>query len=203
MAQAAYLVTIKSSGTPTVFLNATTTNISGNVYQINATTRRILDPNTTPAIKIGSLTVTTGFVIDYLFGLVTFTNPPTGAVSVSGRYMPVTNVGGCYEYSLDIGGDMLDKTDLSSTGYRSKQLGMNDVSITLSRYDDLSKIFKTSRQDRENVLIEIRPDSSDIIRGWFVIDSTSSSADVSSLESESITLQLAENPIPNSTFSWR
>ena len=196
MGQAAYRALIKASGTSTSFTDEPASNTSGNSYRIDDSTKQILDRAVAVVVEVGGTVVaSTEYKIDYLFGIVTFTSSQTGNVTVTGNYIPTVSVAGANQYSVDITGDILDNTNFvdsqSNGGYRTRQYGMLDVSANISRFDDLAKTFKTKLENRKVVLLEIQPaGGTETIRGWFVIESSNSQGEISSLEVESLTFQL-------------
>ncbi len=110
-------------------------------------------------------------------------------------YLPVSFLAGAKQYSINFTGDIIDVTNYPEAcrngGFRTKTYGMNDVSIELSRFYDLDKKFITKLNNRQKVLIYIIPHASEIIVGWFIPESDGLSGDISSLEEESLTFQLA------------
>jgi len=203
MAVASYNTTIKAGGTPTTMTDEDMSVVTGNQYQIDDATKQILDRDTDVTVKVDGTTVdNSNYSIDYLFGMVTFTSSQTGDVTISGKFIPTTAVGGASQYGLNISSDILDKTDFETTGFRSKDYGLSDVSVTLERFDDLAKTFKDKILNREGLMIEITPGGgSEKIRGWYVPESANNAGDVSSLETEALTFNLNGNI--KSAFSWR
>lgn len=200
---ASYNTTIKVGGTPTTITDEAMSVVTGNQYKIDATTKQILDRDTSVTVKAGGTTVgSSNYTIDYLFGIVNFTSSQTGNVTISGKFIPTTAIGGASQYGLNISSDILDKTDFETSGFRSKDYGVSDVSVTLERFDDLAKTYKNKILNRKSVLIEITPGGgSEKIRGWYIPENANNTGDVSALETESLTFNLDGNV--KSSFSWR
>lgn len=207
MGQAAYRTVVKASGTSTSFTDEATSNVGGNKFQIDDATKQVLDRSVAVVVEVdGSAVASTEYEVDYLFGIVEFNDAQTGDVTVTGNFIPTVSVAGANQYSVDITGDVLDNSNFadanSNGGYRTKQYGILDVAANIGRFDDLAKTFKTKLENRQVVLLEIKPgNGTETIRGWFVIESAGSQGEINSLEVESLTFQLDGDT--KSAFSWR
>ena len=205
MSKAAYKTTIKSGGVSTAFVDEATSALGGNTFQITDLARQVLDRNVAVVVyDDGDVVIPSS--IDYLFGIITLAGAANGDITVDANYIPLGSVGGSMEYSLDIGGDILDDTDFdkagSNNGYRTKSYGLLDVAASISRYDDLAKTFKTHKQNRNEVFIEIKPGGgNDVARGWFVVETANSSGDIGSLETEDLQFNLSDTN--GKSFSFR
>jgi hypothetical protein len=150
MAQASYLNVIKTAGTSTALTNEATSKVTANkVYQITDATKRVLDRGATPVIEVDADGAGAGawavadpatYVIDYLFGKVTFL-ADQGADAVvrfaSGNYLPMVERTGFNSYRLTLGGEVLDGTTFENNdGERRRQLGLHDVTAELSGFQD-------------------------------------------------------------------
>lgn len=196
MGEAAYKTSIRSGGVSTPFTAEATTSLGGNAFQITNAVRRVIDRKLPVVVRAGS-TVVVPTSINYLFGIVQFSSAQTGAVTIDASFIPLGLIGGSTEYSLEIGGDILDDTsfDLTNTngGFRTKMYGLLDVSVSVGRNDDLSQAFKNFKLTRSEVLIEIRPGGgTEVARGWFVLESVGSSGDVGGLEAEDLQFKLKD-----------
>lgn len=213
-----YLTKLRVSGIPTAmstelmstFSGSSTTGVGGTpafVMEMNSTARQVWDRTVVPTFRIASSvgsTIGSSEIIDinYVFGRVTFdTTYAGGVVSVVGSYMPLAVAAGAHTYTLAQTADVLDDTDFTSTGFRSKNMGLFDVSLTLNSWDPLSSQFSeilvassTSARRGQPIVAEVTPGglstSSITARGWFVVENDSLSGDVSGLEEASISLQV-------------
>ncbi len=207
MGQAAYNTTIKLAGISTAFDDEPTTNISGFLYQINDANKRVLDHDEEITVEVDDVEADEDdYVIDYLFGIITFSEAPGGAVSISGNYIPLMAVGGAMEYAVNLTGDILDSTGfneaIANSGYRTKQYGLTDVSASIERFAPASSAFAKGLKERDRLFVEFTPGGEDErIHGWFVVESTNQTGELTALETESIALQL-DGQIQTS-FSWR
>jgi len=207
-----YLTTVKKGGTPTALTNEPMTNLSGNTYQITDASRRILDRDVVPVFgdQGGSPTnihPSDIASIDYLFGIVTFnTAKVEPVVVVSGNYMPMSDIAGANNYTLNHAGDVLDDTaydNTSGNAYRSRVLGLRDVSLSVDRWDQLTQEFFTAINDRTPLIIEVQPGGAGnpLARGWFVPESETHEGDVSSLEAANLVFQVDGDVTAD--YNWR
>lgn len=208
MTFAGYLTKLRVSGIPTAMVSEDMSTSGGSstaaVYQINSTLRQVWDRKVVPTFRqtassTGALISSTAIVdINYVFGKVTFNSTQGGTVNVTGTYMPMAIAAGAHTYTLAQTADILDDTDFTSTGFRSKNVGLFDVSLTLNSWEPLNNQFheflvasSTSVRLREPLVAEVNPGGSSLsARGWFVVENDSKSGDVSALEEKSISLQI-------------
>jgi len=207
MAIAGYTTVLRRTGTPTAM---TTQDMSPtavtNQYQIDSTARRIWNRFATFNFDNNggsSISSTQVSDIDYLFGKVTFKSTQGAVPKVTGQYLPTAVVAGAYSYSLSMGGDLLDDTAYENASptlstapnFRSRIVGLRDVSLTVSRWDDIDKRFynqliKTAGSTI--VVVEITPGGTTGYagRGFFVAESEDRSGDVGALEQADVSLML-------------
>lgn len=199
-----YLTTVRSSGTATSFTTEAMSGSGVGPYEIDDTTKEIWDRDTTLTFYEDGSPISASDVlsIDYLFGKVTFVTNKLLAITVSGKYMPMTNIAGANSYNLNLIDGVLDDTEFGITGanqgFRTRRYGLKDVSISISRFDDLTHAFFDIINNRTSVVIEIQPGGQNVYtRGWFVLESIAPGGDVASLESEELTFQLDGNADSN------
>lgn len=133
MAQAAYNATIKTPGISTVFSTSEGfTQLSSLVYQITDFTKTVWDRDVTPTFYLDGA-VSTPTSVNYLFGKVTV--PSSGTVTASGNYLPVSEKSGFTDYTVTCSAEVLDITTFdNNAGFRRRQLGLQDASISLSGF---------------------------------------------------------------------
>ncbi len=211
MALAGYLTTVKASGTSTAMADEAMTNTAGFAYQLNDLTKRVWDRSIVPTFEdLGespqAIAASDIVSIDYLFGIVTFLTAKTEPVVLkTGNFMPMTDVAGAHSYNLGQAGDVLDDTEFglaNNNGSRQRILGIRDVSLSVSRWDDVvGQKFFDALNNRTPLLMEVRPGGTgDVARGWYVPESEDHSGDVSSLEAADLSFQLDGNI--QSSFNW-
>lgn len=198
---AGYTASVKIAGTPTNASGEQLSTLGSSVeFQVNDSAKRLLDFGTSLTFQENSCSTSPDTIsstnissINRLFGIVTFNNQPSSAVEIkTGKYLPVANVAGANSVSVTLNKSLLDDTDFNSSGYVSRVPGLGDASVTLSRWDAVSTEFYDSIANGNDLIMEIRPSSStnSVIRGIFVAESESRSADPASLVGTDITLQL-------------
>lgn len=214
MSFAGYLTKLRTSGTPVVSTgNAMSTTAGSNlIYQISSTVREIFDRTVVPVVFSSAVDVSTGVAdINYLFGKITFTStvaPGGGPITTDLTYMPMTSVAGGHTYTLTQAMDVLDDTDFSSTGFRSKVMGLADVTLTISRWDTNDQEFidrllgsTTSINVGDPLVAEVNPGGSTFTaRGWFVLGTENRSGDVGGLEASDLSMELDGDVA--SAFRW-
>lgn len=196
MGAPAYNLTVKSSGTSTAMTDEATTHLGNNVYQITDAAKRTLDRDVVPTIEENGVAATTEHTIDYVFGLISFEEDPVLPITVAtGNYLPLTRIAGGHDASLSLSNVMLDRTEYSSTGVRKRQAGLFDASISVTRYDDLLKTFKTLLATRNALFLSYDPDgsNSEVYAGWFKPVSTNNQGGVEGIEEEILEWSLDGN----------
>ncbi len=217
MGVAGYNAVLKRSGFETSFVEEAMSTVVGSTevktkhWKIDDTTKDVFVRTVvvgfgeTTASTISSTDISN---IDYLFGKVIFKSThPT--VLVTGSYFPLANIAGANAYTLTQQNDVLDDTDFTSTGFRSKVMGLQTVDLSVTRWDSLDLEFvhdifgtSTGRAARIPLVAEIQPGggSNPVGRGYFVMESENRSADVSGLESADVSIVLDGSS--KAAFSW-
>lgn len=207
MGVAAYNTVVERVGSSTAFTGEPMTATGAtNEYQIDDKAKSIWDRTATFTVYEDSVDVTsdvTGF--NYVLGKVVFATAKTGSISVDGSYLPRQAIAGANSYTLSHTGDLLDDTDFTSTGFRTRRYGLRDVSVSIERYYPLNKHFLDAVKNGEIVVISIQPGgtqggSTEYARGYFTAESAELAGDVSNLENESLSFQLDGDP--DISFDW-
>lgn len=101
-----------ASGTPVSFTDAATTTTDYKVYTIQDSSKRFWDRRYAITVKKNGNVITTGFTIQYPGGRVIFStaNSSSDVITVSGYYIPVSQVLQAKEWSLDVNADTQDST---------------------------------------------------------------------------------------------
>lgn len=128
MASAGYPAAVKLSGTPTAMVaEATTELVADTVFQVTAATRRILDPDAALTVLVNAIPVASNFVVDYLFGKVTFSPAlaPGDVVTLTGNFLPMTeDVLEAREASVSMKRTIGDVTVFHATDKHRKKLAL-------------------------------------------------------------------------------
>ena len=199
-AVATYSATIKTAGAATAFTGEAFTNVSGNIYQITATTKRRWDGDTTPTVYDGGVPIAaSGYTIEYLTGTVTLTAPPGGAVTADGEDLPMLSILLCRTLDQDRTCVLHDVTTFDSAGNTTRLPGIFDASGSFEILDilttDLDAGAGTVKLDtiltgRTSVYLEIGMGgtSFDVYRA--VLSQAASAGAVDSVKSNTITWSL-------------
>ncbi len=206
MSIASYKTEIRLGGVPVAVVNAPCDELSttsGRLFRILDPTRRVMSSSAAVVVKnaVSSAVIAVGdYSINYMDGVV-ITNDEIGdGIKLDYSYIPLTFIGGSKEYSLELGGDLLDNSsfhedeDTNNPGYRSRISGLNDVTASFSRFDDLTRVLEDKKLARTPVLISIRPggaESKEVATGWFIGETVAKSGDVSAIEEDSFSYALA------------
>lgn len=207
---AGYKAQIRLGGTPTAFTNADAPVISNDgasvMVRISDALKRVLSANHSVVVKNSSNVVIENSVVNYLEGIIllpgTLVDPEyfDTEFTVDGYYIPLGYIGGSKDYSLEIGGDVLDDsafhddTELSG-GYRTKVYGIHDIKASIGRWSDYdNNLLLPAKLAQTPVFVSIIPGASKVsIKGWFQIETNSLLGDIGSLEEESVSLVLCDN----------
>lgn len=200
---AGYVFKIKKSGTSTAITSEAMSNTTGNTFQIDDTAKNVFDRTVIPVFYDTGVAIPSGDIlsIDYLYGKVTFNSAPSGAVTVDANYLPLADIAGAKECSIDRTCAIYTSTDTSNVGFQTKTYGIKDVSISASRFDDVSHDFTTIMENRDVVVIEVAPDTNKSYRGFFVISDSDASLDINALLEETLNFELDGNDTAGKTFS--
>lgn len=150
MSSAAHTGVIRCQGTSTAFTNEATTKLTANTrYQLNTDVRRLLDPSVAVVVEVDAdgagaggyaVAPASSYSVDYLFGVITFAadQGASALVRVSGSYLPVVDLIGVTSWKLDASRTVLDDTAVNNTsGYRTKKLGLKDLTAELELNESL------------------------------------------------------------------
>ena len=130
MAFAAYASSLKISGTAVVITNEACTGLGGSQWQVTTAARRIIDPATAVVVKDTGVTVSAAlYSVNMLFGIITFSGyTPTGAVTLTGAYLPLLTVAEVRSADVSMETDMADSTTFDNAGYKGKTPTLDDWS---------------------------------------------------------------------------
>ena len=198
MAATRAAATIKATGTPTSFTDEACSLVSGKTYQIAATAKRAwywFEPLT---VKDGGTTVAASSIesVDLTVGKVTFVSSytVTGAVTVSGKYLPLHTLGNCSSFSVTDGGTLRDVTAYGSQ-VRQRSHGPTATVATIGRievphtvYDGGSRSLMSVLRAGEIVLFEFGLTADDLVRLFAVLEQDSAEAGVNDLVIENVQL---------------
>ena len=211
---AGYVAKVLAPGTPTAMTNEACSNVSGLIYQITSTTKRVIDRSASVTVKDNGSAVNVANIeyIDYLFGKVKFITGYTvaGSITITGTYLPMTSIGTAKSFTLTQTANTIETTDFATAqangGYRTYLPGLKTVTLDLSGFYSASNSFDDYLANRTELVIEVNPDGSgaSLCRGFYKPGTRSQSGDVGALEDESMTFNLfvPSSSLLTNVFSW-
>jgi hypothetical protein len=211
---AGYVATLKKLSGPLALTAEPMALVAGTTatYQVTNAIKRSFDTVTPPVFSVGGTPVSAGTIVnvDYLFGRVTLTGAAGGAVTVTGAYLPSTDVARATGFTLTQTADTIDDTDFATAsanaGHRVYIPGLKTASLALTGIYGLTNNWRASLESRERLIIEINPDGNrkSIARGYFMYTAVGQSGNVGAQEGATATLPLQVPDIGNLVypFSW-
>jgi hypothetical protein len=164
---------VYASGTAATLTNEATTVVTANtVFQITTAARRVIDPsyavttNGTGAVTVNRLT-----------GTLTFATTQTPPITISGKYLPISPVLYCKEFSMDSKPKLVEITPLNQN-YQGMTRGLSDVSGTISNFYDPLEVaglsipvyFNTEMLADATIAIKLYVHATLSLIAWAVID---------------------------------
>jgi len=178
--------TVKITGTPTAMVDEPTTElVADTVFQITNAAKRILDPDAAIVVEVNGAPVASNFVIDKLFGKVTFSPALAGGdtVAITGNYLPTLDVLECREFTVTNTRDLADSTvfkpapAFNRTKFALLKHASGSISSLRALLDDLDagggtvKLQELLASGTRKVLELALGDSGYVWRGWVLFPS--------------------------------
>lgn len=142
---AGYNAALYVTGTSTPMTDEACTEVSGTVFQITATARRILDHDVAIVVKANTVVQSGNYTVDTLFGIVTFTDGShTGeTITVTASYLPRHQVAAVRTVSLSITWATGDGTTTGQNG-QDLVLTQKQVSVQFDAIQALDEAIHTT-----------------------------------------------------------
>lgn len=105
--------------------------------QINSTTRRYWNPDSTPTLYLNSTLVpASNYNINYLTGTFEWLSgdPAAGTYTIDTEWLTVSSVAGGREWQLNVEQDAFDVTEFGSSGWREFMPNMAGATVALTRF---------------------------------------------------------------------
>jgi hypothetical protein len=223
MSTANHTSVIRGPGTSTAFTNEPTTKLTANtVYQLNTDARRLLDPAVPVVVEVDAdgaggggyaVAPASSYVVDYLFGIITFLADQGAAalVRVSASYIPVVDLLGVTDWSITCSRTVLDDTTINNAaGVRTKKLGLKDVTGSLTLNELLTVdhdpgagalVLKSYLDNGTPLLLEVATGGKRF-RAWGLIESTEAGGSVDELVSNTVNFTGAARATGLAGYSW-
>lgn len=191
MALQAYAAEVKLKSSGIAMTDEATSTSDDKTYQISASTKRILDLNTSIIVKDDGTATSESYEIDYLNGSVTFDSVDAGRViTITGAYLTPATVATADKFSISITGDALDITPFNSDGDREFEQGLISGTATLSRFHATDDLLIDPILDGETAIIELYLTDTDILRCYGVYTTNGQESPVEALIKETVTFQI-------------
>lgn len=216
---AGYVVKLEKSGVSTPLTNEAMSQVgSTKTYVITDAAKQALNPSVAIVVNDNAIDKTSEVLsINFLMGEVTFksTYTPSGPITLTGEYFPLTEIGGARTFTLSQTAASLDNTDIPTArangGFRTfDRGGLKSVSLEIGGVYKLSNAFRAALIARDEIIVSINPDNNNlsVARGLFKYMSESQSGDVGALEEETLALRLSVPEDPEgiawtAPFAWR
>ena len=152
MAETAHAGAVYLSGTSTAFTGEACTQVSGTTYQIDAVAKRCWNPLVALTVYDG-VTEETPTSVNYLYGTVTLAEAPAGAVTVTGEYMPLHEIGTVRGFSLSVTCGAEDSTIMgSAVTTRTRQVTLYDVAVELDLLEQGVTVYDGDARTFDSIL---------------------------------------------------
>jgi hypothetical protein len=188
MALQGYLASVKAMAAGVAMTNEATT-ATGASYQINTTSKRILDLNTAIVVKNGGTVTTEAYTIDYLNGRVTFGSVASRTITITGAYLTPATIATADTFNFSATAEAYENTAFGSQ-YKSFEAGLISGTATLGRFFLTDDLFIDALLDGQYKILEYYVSSGVKISFYGILTSDSVDAAVNSLVREEMTFQI-------------
>lgn len=219
-ATAGYKARISVGGTPTSMADAACSLVGGQVYQVDDSDKRVIDPRTSCDVSDdGVLVSASNYSIDWLLGIITFVNSYTvvGDVAITADYIPRIVVANIKSADVERSTQLEAADVLNSDGWRRKVPTLKDLKVSLSTFDTIDTdldpgaaelTFLGALTDGEPMMVEFdeNPDSGTpkVLRAWVLLDAGKTAWEPGMLENATISGSMAAqgNPLTGAGYSY-
>lgn len=174
MATSARQSRVRFQGLPTAFAGAPLELVEGNTYRLTNPAYRLLDPadgGTSVYDGSGALVSTDNYLVDWLFGEVTFVeglDPMVLPLTMSGSYLPTVDIGEVREHSLSVSATVHDVTVYGEDAHL-RLTGLGDVSgsfVSLLRDDETGGLRTLDSLRGSAFVLELAYPDGSLFRAW-------------------------------------
>lgn len=105
--------------------------------QIDSTSRRHWDPDSTPVLYLNSTAVSsTNYDVNYVQGKFQWNtgDPSTGTYTIDADYLTASSVAGGREWQLQVENDMFEVSEFGSSGWKQYQPNLAGATVSIGRY---------------------------------------------------------------------
>ena len=130
-----------ASGSGTSFTAEACSLVSGTTYQIDATSKRYWDPTATFTVYDGATPLAaSAYQLVYGTGKIILAAAPAGAVTVTGKYLSITQVAQGTEWTLNLGTD-LAASETFGDSWKEHTATVKRGSVTFKRLYNADGVF--------------------------------------------------------------
>lgn len=193
---AGYNAMIFGPGTPTAMTSEATSLVSGHVYQITNAAHRVISYLDTVTVSDGATNVTASVAtIDYLTGTIDMgTYAPTGAITVTGKYIPMTQVAKAKGFTLGQTQTAIDATCYDDAqangGWRTMLPGLQTLTLQLNGIWNTTNDYYTTLTNRGIFYLMIDLNFSlqgkNVFHGYFKAMNEKRAGNVGALETDDL-----------------
>jgi hypothetical protein len=209
-----YAARLLKKGSTTAFTNEACSLVSGKTYRINDATKSAWDRSVALTIKDGAATVSGANIasVNYLFGEVTFASgyTVTGAVTVTGSFLPLTDLCKFNTMTLTMNAAARDETDncgaQGNGGYRVYTPGLRSVKIDTGGFFDPTSNWDQVIGNGVEYILEVNADglaNGSRARGFFNLMTDNQSGDVGATEAQTLSWAHQVPLNVDTVFDWR
>ena len=191
---AGHLALVKKAGTSTAMSGEAMSLVSGQVYEVTDSARRILDPEVAITVYDNAIAVAAADIenIDYLFGRVTFDSgySVTGPVTLDANFYPTVNIAAAKEWSASHTRDIAETTTFGDNAKGKKAL-LKDATGNISAFAEIDSEILAAFNSADNFFIEWDPagDGTRVKRYWVLFEGLETTASTDALVEDGITWQ--------------
>ena len=185
-------VFIQTEAVPAAFIDeVTTSDLSLLRFTIADSTKRYWDKNSPVTVKLNGEIQTVGFVIESCGGVIVFEEAKDGAdeVFVSGSFLVVTQHGGFFNWSAELGIETPETTTFMSNGWKEFITSIKEFTASAESYWGDEEFFSRLGQEVILALYIDTTGSKARYEGYGIINSDSVEAPVDDVVNESIEIQ--------------
>ena len=205
--------TIKIQGTAVAMTGQATTLLAGTSYRITDAAKRALDPATSISVLDGGSAIAVdGYRVDYAHGIVTLDCAPSGAVTVTGAYLPLLSIAEANAVDVEYGYESVDASRLGDATDRTLP-SRAKCSLTLKDWHAEEEDLDGGAGTRtlggslgSAVFLELY-DGARQLRGWFVLESRGKSISLTEAIGRTTqargVVQTCVGRSEQALFSWR
>jgi hypothetical protein len=202
MALSGHKIELNITGAAIALTDEACTEVSGTVFQITDTAKRVLDPTATFTVDVDAVPEpAANWTLNRLTGTITFTSSQTGStVTIDGTgYLPLSAAGEANSISISNSANNADVTTFASAqasgGYVKRLQQLKDVSIEIGGFY-VDETFFDDLVAGNLVVVEFWTDygnSDPDIRAWMLPSADNLSASADAPVEESLSFEGAQD----------